>query len=401
MSEPKRTVRQVLAGRDYRRLWVARTVSQWGDTFNVVALALLVYQLTRSGVGVSGLVLAEIAPVLLLAPLVGPLVDRLPRAQVMIGADLARMVLAALLAVWHGHLAAVYAAAFGFSAGAVFFNPAAGSVLPTLLAGDQDLVPANTGIWTTAVLSQIVLAPLAGLLTTAVGFGAAFAINALSFAASAAVLTRLRPPKAPAPVPRQRLFAEALAGARLIVTDALLRALAVGQVLAAPSAGATSALLVVLARRQLHVGATGYGLLLAAIGIGAAAGPLVVLPRVHQPRRPALVFVPFALRGGVDLVLASFSALPAALAALAAYGVGTSTGTVTFNSLIQAETPPHTRGRVFAAMDLLWQTGRLISLGVGGWLADAAGIRAVYYLGGALLLAAALVGTTAARSARA
>ncbi len=68
----------------YRRLWSARTVSQWGDTFNFVALALLIYDLTGSGLGVSGLVVAEILPVLLIAPFAGPLVDRWPRVPVMV-----------------------------------------------------------------------------------------------------------------------------------------------------------------------------------------------------------------------------------------------------------------------------------------------------------------------------
>lgn len=47
---------------------------------------------------------------------------------------------------------------------------------------------------------------------------------------------------------------------------------------------------------------------------------------------------------------------------------------------------------MFAFYDVVWQTGRLASIGVGGVLADTLGITAVYYLGGALLLLAALVG---------
>jgi hypothetical protein len=58
----------VLSVPGYRRLWAARTVSQWGDIAQFTALALLVFHLTGSGLGVSGVV-AEIAPVLLLAPL--------------------------------------------------------------------------------------------------------------------------------------------------------------------------------------------------------------------------------------------------------------------------------------------------------------------------------------------
>ncbi len=65
------------------------------------------------------------------------------------------------------------------------------------LVNDNELVAANSGIWTAAVLSQIALAPVAGVLYAALGAGPAFAINAGSFLLSAAVLAGLlyRPPR--------------------------------------------------------------------------------------------------------------------------------------------------------------------------------------------------------------
>jgi len=63
-------LRSALACPGFRRLWAAGTVSQAGDVAQFTTAALLVYRLTGSGV--SGVVLAEIAPVLLLAPLAGP-----------------------------------------------------------------------------------------------------------------------------------------------------------------------------------------------------------------------------------------------------------------------------------------------------------------------------------------
>jgi MFS family permease len=388
----------VLANLAYRRLWAARTVSQWGDVAQFTALALLVFHLTGSGLGVSGVVIAEIVPVLLLAPLAGPLVDRLPRVTVMVGADLARVVLAGLLAVWHGDIAVVYAVAVGLSAGAVFFNPAASSLLPALV-NDDDLVAANSAIWSAAVLSQVVLAPLAGLLTATAGFGWAFAANAASFAVSAVLLVGLRSGEAPRPVTVVPLWAQAREAAGLLARDRLLRALAVAQALAALSAGATSALLVVLAARRLHTSGGGYGLLLGAIAVGAFTGPILVARLRVLARRPAAVFAAFGLRGLVDLVLASVTVLPAALGALAGYGIGTSAGNVTFSTVIQSHVPDRLRGRVFSAFDLIWQSMRLASLLLGGLLADAAGIRAVYYAGGGLLAAAALAGLTLARPA--
>lgn len=396
----RRGLHAVLARPAYRRLWTAQTISRWGDVFNTVALAVLVFQLTGSGLGVTGVVVAEIIPVLLLAPLAGALIDRMPAVRVMIAADLWRMVLALVLPLVAGSVAAVYAVAFGLSVGAVFFNPASQSVLPAVVDEDE-LIAGNSGLWTAAVISQIVLAPVAGGMVAVLGTAPAFLVNAATYAVSAAVLVRIvavAPAAVDAAAERRSWWARAVEGVQVIAGTPLLRLLASVQALAALSAGATSALLIVLATEHLGVEADGFGLLLAAIGVGAATGPLVLTRLVSDPRRVGFVFGPFLLRGGVDLVLAASRSLPVAMGALGVYGVGTSTGMVTFNSLLQAETTETTRGRVFASFDAIWQFGRLVSLGVGGLLADAVGIAAVYVLGGLLLLAAGGLGLTRART---
>ncbi len=386
----------MLARAGYRRLFAAQTISRWGDIVSTVALVVLVYRLTGSGLGVSGAVVAEIVPVLLLAPIAGVIADRLPRVRVMVAADLWRTTLAGVLPLVDHDLAAVYAVAFGLSAGAVFFNPAAASALPGIVE-ERELVAANSGLWSAAVVSQIALAPLGGVLVAALGVGPAFWFNATTFAASAVTLAGLRLARAPAPLAAGSWARRIRDGARLMAGDRLLRLLATVQLLAALSAGATSALLVVLAERRLGTGPGGFGLLLGAIGAGAAAGPLLLARLTSNPRRPALVFGPYLLRGLVDLVLAITRNLPAALAALALYGVGTSTGMVTYNSLLQAHVRDQMRGRVFAAYDMIWQAGRLASLALGGLAADALGVQAVYLLGGLLLLAAGSIGLAGLR----
>jgi hypothetical protein len=80
----------VLVNTGYRRLFAAQTISRWGDTVNTVALVVLVFHLTGSGLGVSGAVIAEILPVLLLAPIAGATAGRLPQVLVMVAADLWR-----------------------------------------------------------------------------------------------------------------------------------------------------------------------------------------------------------------------------------------------------------------------------------------------------------------------
>jgi len=382
--------RVALARPAFRRLFAARTISQWGDTFSAVALVILVYELTGSGLRVAATIVAEIVPVLLFGFVAGAVVDRLSRRRVMVLADVGRAGIAVILAVSHTHLAVVYAAAFGLSALSVFFNPAASSVLPTLVA-EGEVVGANAAIWSAAVLSQIVLAPAAGALVAFAGVGPAFAVNAASYLASAALLWRLVvPPRATTPVARR--YDLVVEGLRTIRRSRLLSTLICVQALAALSAGATSALLVVLAERHLGVGAGQFGVLLGAIGVGAGLGPLVLSRFVDDVRRPGWLFGPYVLRGAVDIVLATFASFGVAVGALALYGVGTSTGNVTYNSVLQTSVPDETRGRVFACFDVVWQSARLVSIGVGGVLADAIGVRAVYYSGGLVLLGAAALG---------
>ena len=374
---------------ELRRLFAAHAVSRAGDAFNSVALVVLVYRLTGSGLGVAATVAFEVAPVLLLGPVAGLVADRFPRRTVMVAADLLRAALAVLLVVNSDNVAVAYGVAFGLSVGAIAFNPAASSVTPEVVDGDE-LVDANTALWTVAVAAQVVLAPLAGVVVAAVGPGLAFGVNAASYILSAVLLLRLAAGRSPADI-AVRGWSGVVAGVQAVRSHPLLSRLAVVQVLASLSAGATGGLLVVLADEWLGVGASGFGFLLAAIGAGAALGPLVLRRRIRPSDRRWL-FGPYLLRGGVDLTLAGVGNPAVAFAALGAYGVGTSTGMMAYQATLQTEVPTELRGRAFALYDVLWNASRLLSLGLGGLLADAVGIRAVYVLGGLLLLAAGAVG---------
>ena len=159
------------------------------------------------------------------------------------------------------------------------------------------------------------------------------------------------------------------------------------------SAGATSGLLVVLADRWLGVGPSGFGALLGAVGLGATAGPLV-LRRFINAGDKRWLFGPFAVRGGVDLTLAAVASPVVAGGALTVYGMSTSTGMIAYQTTLQALVPAPTRGRTFAAYDVAWNVARLISLAIGGILADIIDVRFVYMISGLLLLVAATIGLT-------
>jgi MFS family permease len=171
----------------------------------------------------------------------------------------------------------------------------------------------------------------------------------------------------------------------------ILPPLLVMQGLAALAVGATSALLVVLARDAYGLSGTGYGLWLSAIAAGALVGPLLVPLLARMPAYRA-VSGAYVIRGVGDIALGLVRSWVGGAALLGLYGVNTSSGMVAFQTMVQREVPSGIRGRVFALLDIVWQTGRLASIAIGAGLAASIGIRALFVLGGAFLILAGVVG---------
>jgi len=92
------------------------------------------------------------------------------------------------------------------------------------------------------------------------------------------------------------------------------------------------------------------------------------------------------------VLVAVFTPVPIALVLLFVYGLNTSTGMVVFNSTVQGAVPDDVRGRVFTLLDVTWSAMRLISLGIGGLIVDALGIRELFWGGGGLLALAGILG---------
>ena len=394
---------QVIQSPSYFPLWLAQLLSSFGDTLHYIALVVLVFQLTGQGVAVAGLAVAEILPVLLLGPIAGVLIDRVSRKAVLIGADLVRAVLVLSLlwpqGAWHAYLVAA-----GLAAGNVFFNPTLQAVIPVLTTPEQRLA-ANSVSWSTGRLVQILASAVVGGLIGLVGIGPAFVLNAASFVVSALLIMRL-----PIPLHAGQLagdarrglsgyLADARHGLAFAASDRFVSRLLVVQALASFATGATGAMLVVLSEQQLRLSPSGFAWLIGAIGVGALLGPLIpnILARDYRDAR--WLFVPYVIRGVVDMLLATFTALPIALLLLFVYGLNTSTGIVVFNATLQEAIPDRVRGRVFTLLDITWNGMRLLSLAIGGALVDLVGIQALYWVGGALLLVAGLLGLVSLRGA--
>ena len=237
---------------------------------------------------------------------------------------------------------------------------------------------------------------MAGGLIAWAGTTPAFLANAASFAFSAAMIMRLSIPPRQGP-PRAGGLGTWLRDARegLVYArrDPFVARLVPVQALTSLAVGATSALLVVLAATHLRIGTHGFGWLLAAIGVGALLGPFLsnwlTQGRYLDVR---LLFVPYVIRGISNIALGLVVGLPWALVILFIYGLNTSTGMVASNTIVQTVIPDRVRGRVFTLLDVTWAAMRLLSLGLGGLLADRLGISAVYVIGGSLLALAGLLG---------
>lgn len=388
--------KHIIGSRTYFPLWLGQLVSNFGDTLNYVALVVLVYQLSKSGLAVSINVVFEILPVLCLGPVAGVVIDRFPRKAIMVTSDLVRAGLAFSLifasATWQ-----VYLVASLLSAAGVFFNPTVQAVIPTIVE-ENALLAANSIAWSTGRLVQIIGSAVAGSLIALVGPSSAFAINALTFVFSAFMVSQLViSPHAGELNQNNRRgtggwLGDIRVGFSYVLQNYFLSRLLIVQALSSLAVGATSALLVVLAQQHLQLEPGGFAWLILAIGVGALLGPALFGSFTQNYQRVAYLFIPYILRGVGDILIALVTPLPLALFLLFIYGLNTSTGMVVYNSLLQSEVPSQVRGRVYTLFDIVWNLMRLTSLGLGGLLVDKVGIQMVYYLGGSLLMGSGLLG---------
>lgn len=384
----------ILQNRRFFPLWLGQLVSSLGDTLNYIALVIYVYQLTGSGFDLSKLSIFQIIPILLISPLAGVVIDRFPRKHVLIAAEVARALLMFALATV-SNVTAIYALAILAAIAATFFRPTVQAVIPALVK-EGELLAANSVAWSTEQLVQIVGAALAGGLVAFVGPQAAFIFNGLTFLFSAAMIARMDVPRVPLPASEMRgwrlYVSQARQGLQYAARERFVSRLILVQMLASLAVGGTSALLVVLSEQHLGLPPAGFSTLLVAIGVGALLGPFLLGLFTQNYKDVRLLFVPFLIRGVGDILIAVTVSFPAALLILFVYGLNTSTGMVVYNSILQTSVPDPVKGRVFTLMDMSWSVMEILSIGLAGLIADALGIRMVYYLGGGLLVAAGALG---------
>src|SRR5215218_3056544 len=170
----------------FLRLWIGQGTSFLGDAVSMVALVVLVVQVTGSASAVGGALVARLLPALA-SPLAGVLADRLDRRLILVASDLARAGLVVGL-VFATNLATIYVLVFLLGLARTLFNPTVRAAFPSVVGGG-DLTRANALISGTFSVSETAGPALGGVLVATVGVDAAFVLDAATYLISAAMLS--------------------------------------------------------------------------------------------------------------------------------------------------------------------------------------------------------------------
>ncbi|HKH32177.1 MAG TPA: MFS transporter, partial [Gaiellaceae bacterium] len=356
----------------FRLLFLATLGSGFGTWLAFIGLAIDVKDRTDSGPWVSALLIADVLPAVVIGLLAGPLVDRLSRKGLMIGADVLRAAIFALLP-FAGSAAVIVALAALAGVGTGLFRPAVYAGLPNLVE-DEDLPRANGLIQGVENFAWAIGPLLGGALVAASGPDLAYWVNAGTFLVSALLLSGI-----PARVLQAGTaethghWRDLLEGFTFVLrTQALVTVLVVWSVFMLASAGINVAE-VFLAKDTFTSGDFGYGLLVGATGLGLVLGSLAAGPLLD--RHPLARVYP----GSIFLVALAVAAGAIApnvwIAAGCVLVVGAANGAaVVCNALlVQRGSPDALRGRVFTV--LMSSSFGVLALGmvVSGPLTDAVG----------------------------
>jgi predicted MFS family arabinose efflux permease len=277
---------------------------------------------------------------------------------------------------------------FALGAGAALTGPAYSALVPDLVPRPQ--VGAAAALGSVNVnLARAVGPALAGLLVARLGVAPVFAVNTLSFLTYAAVLALWRPATAVDDERPERFLPALRAGGRYVRHSPVVRRIMLRSGTFVLPATALWALLPLVATKRLRLDAGGYGLLLAALGIGAVGGAML-LPRLRARlsvnRLLALAMLAYAG------TLAAVVTVPSLVVVLATLLVAGATWVVVLSTLsasMQVFLPPWVRARGLSAYQVVQAGGQAVGGIAWGVLAQRVGLGPTFALAAALLVLAA------------
>lgn len=380
-------------GPRFWRMYAATAASDLADGVGRTALPLAAAAYTRNPMTIAGITTFAFLPWLLLALPSGALVDRVDRRYAMACANAVRAVAAAgLAAAVFAHVGSIqllYAVTFVFGAAETVYDCALRALLPHLVTAEQ-LDRANGLATVEETVGQSFAGAPIGSALFAVAIGLPFVLNAVGFAVAVLIIAGLRGsyrPQRTEPLPARGMIRE---GVRWLTAHPLLRGLTIVSAGTAFAETLASSVLVLYVLEVLRLPPRDFGLVLLVGGVGTALGGLATPPLGRRFGRAAMLPLGAAVTAiGTGAMAATHNGY-AGSALFALVGASIMVWNVLTMSLRQALIPQHLFGRVQGAYrTVVWGAIPLGSL-VGGALAGALGVRAVFLISGVLLLAMAV-----------
>jgi MFS family permease len=391
-----------LSNANYRKFFFGQTTSLIGTWMQTTAQSWLVFTLTHSATDIGFVVALQTLPVLLFGPYGGVIADRVDKRRLMIILQSMMGVQAAILAVLSIlHVVTfmdvcILAIVLGLNNS--FENPSRQAFVLEMVGADnlRNAVSLNS---TMNNVARAVGPAVAGVIIAAFGEGWCFALNAASFIAVVASLVAMDRSTLNPTKPTVRSKGQLREGFRYVARTPGLAIPLVMMGLVGMLAYEFQVTLPVVAGTVFHGSSAKYGVLMAAMGIGAVIGGLWTAARgktgVRAMIRASLIFAAFMTFAALSPVFA------VELLALALVGFASVSFLSMANSTLQLSTDPQMRGRVMA----LWAVAFMGSTPIGGpvigWITSEAGARVGLGVGAMSCLVAAGIGWFAIRHLRA
>jgi MFS family permease len=398
MAAPTMSARTVLKIREFRLLWLAQVISDFGDSLTNLTLLILINQLTGSTAALATMAIVLGIPQVTFGLLAGVYVDRWDRKRIMFLSDLLRgaMVLGFIGAIATGQIWLLYVVAFIQASIGTFFTPARSALLPRL-------VP-RTGLLAANSLSQIsrIIAGVAGSAAAGVLVGAfnvtwpAFTFDALTFFVSALLVSRIvvraaERPAAPASsgTPRE-IFAQLAGGLQVIAHSRILTGTLMALAVTMLGLGAVNVLIVPLIINDLHVPATWFGAVEFAQTASMVLSGGLVAVLAARLKMTQIVTGSLVLIGLLTGLIALSGTIWHLLLILFAVGWLVTPLQAAVATIMQTAVDDHMRGRIGAALNTVLSTASLVSMGLAGVFGQLVGIRTVFILAGIVTVLAGL-----------
>lgn len=372
----------------FRDVWIAALASNVGTWMQTVGASWLMTTLSVSPLMVALVQTASSLPNFLVSLPAGAIADMVDRRRMLLVTQTWMLVAAALL----GFLSMagmvgpwwLLALTFALGLGSAANGPAWQAMIPDLVPHED--LPAAVALNSVQFNIARAIGPaLAGLALAATSAGIVFQINAVSFLAVIVVLWRQASFPRKHPKSERRILAALKEGLRYVMESPALRAVLIRQGSFVVVASALWSLLPVVASRELHGSALGYGILLGCLGAGAVVGAALLAPLRARYSSDAVAVSGTLLFASATLGLAILRTFgPLALAMLAG-GIAWMTTMSTFNVFTQTTAPGWVKARALAVYLLTFQASLAIGSSIWGAIADRLSVR------GSLLISAAVL----------